>query len=486
MPKENNNKNNKKDLSSNWVFTINKNYLLYDDDHNVVMNKFLQMNKFKYVIFSYERGNENNTEHIQGYLELTQNVPKSFFKSQLHIEKRSVRQNQAIDCVYKRGIYSNKYNTHIRGPYESGRKKYNGQVNDIYEIYQELKLNKKELLQQFNRRDLDYYPSSFILQYQNENKYKRIIDEDHYIIVFEKKTRELKTIFKYDILHEYFKEHKLEHEFRDLKHELLRKTINLKMKSKQHKNGEASKWTQLHPPIEDIKDEISITNRRLKFAKTLEYMKEYGIDNVRGGPHYELVFNSEIINIIKRQMDGLHSICLQKKKGFRDSTNFIAAAVEIEIEARVAAAERYPKNDFDIYNKNKDCLMLQPFAPCDGTFPIAFSKFEYLPDPIIVGSPVTVTVEGVSTITIDPQTILRYNLTFEANQFSFDAPFCKLFNLACPLAPGPFSYTNTTNIPTAPGSSGKTVIIDEILNVIAPDNVTTIGCVQGSVTVVFP
>ncbi|CAJ0754056.1 15161_t:CDS:2 [Entrophospora sp. SA101] len=440
MPKENNNKNNKKDLSSNWVFTINKNYLLYDDDHNVVMNKFLQMNKFKYVIFSYERGNENNTEHIQGYLELTQNVPKSFFKSQLHIEKRSVRQNQAIDCVYKRGIYSNKYNTHIRGPYESGRKKYNGQVNDIYEIYQELKLNKKELLQQFNRRDLDYYPSSFILQYQNENKYKRIIDEDHYIIVFEKKTRELKTIFKYDILHEYFKEHKLEHEFRDLKHELLRKTINLKMKSKQHKNGEASKWTQLHPPIEDIKDEISITNRRLKFAKTLEYMKEYGIDNVRGGPHYELVFNSEIINIIKRQMD---------------------AAVEIEIEARVAAAERYPKNDFDIYNKNKDCLMLQR-------------------------SPVTVTVEGVSTITIDPQTILRYNLTFEANQFSFDAPFCKLFNLACPLAPGPFSYTNTTNIPTAPGSSGKTVIIDEILNVIAPDNVTTIGCVQGSVTVVFP
>ncbi|CAJ0871751.1 20004_t:CDS:2 [Entrophospora sp. SA101] len=225
MPKENNNKNNKKDLSSNWVFTINKNYLLYDDDHNVVMNKFLQMNKFKYVIFSYERGNENNTEHIQGYLELTQNVPKSFFKSQLHIEKRSVRQNQAIDCVYKRGIKAGKNLSDLIR-----------EEANLVSISQNFKVNKKELLQQFNRRDLDYYPSSFILQYQNENKYKRIIDEDHYIIVFEKKTRELKTIFKYDILHEYFKEHKLEHEFRDLKHELLSKEDYKKLKEAIHES----------------------------------------------------------------------------------------------------------------------------------------------------------------------------------------------------------------------------------------------------------
>ncbi|CAJ0749927.1 14146_t:CDS:2 [Entrophospora sp. SA101] len=100
----------------------------------------------------------------------------------------------------------------------------------------------------------------------------------------------------------------------------------------------------------------------------------------------------------------------------------------------------------------------------NGTFPITFSKYEYTPDPITVGSPVTVTVEGASTIPIDPLAILRATVTIEGVNITADVPFCTTYNLQCPLAPGPFSYTNTTDIPTVTGGLSKTVVIDQILN----------------------
>ncbi|CAJ0841792.1 9655_t:CDS:2 [Entrophospora sp. SA101] len=139
-----------------------------------------------------------------------------------------------------------------------------------------------------------------------------------------------------------------------------------------------------------------------------------------------------------------------------------------------------------IYTFPSPSLVKRAFTPCEGTFPITFSKYEYTPDPITVGSPVTVTVEGASTIPIDPLAILRATVTIEGVNITADVPFCTTYNLQCPLAPGPFSYTNTTDIPTVTGGLSKTVVIDQILNVIAPDNVTTIGCVQGSISVYFP
>nr|CAG8641376.1 10387_t:CDS:2 [Entrophospora candida] len=81
--------------------------------------------------FTYTVGNENNTEHIQGYLELNQNVKKSHFESHFHAGERFGTQTQAID-VYKRGAYFDKFDTHIRGPYTSGNKKFDGCKNDIY------------------------------------------------------------------------------------------------------------------------------------------------------------------------------------------------------------------------------------------------------------------------------------------------------------------------------------------------------------------
>jgi hypothetical protein len=59
-------------------------------------------------------------------------------------------------------------------------------------------------------------------------------------------------------------------------------TYNLNLRYAQHECGEGGKWTRRHKPIGVLKilpnSCIDVEN-----SKTLEYMKLYGWENVRGG-----------------------------------------------------------------------------------------------------------------------------------------------------------------------------------------------------------
>ncbi|CAH1757021.1 7296_t:CDS:2 [Entrophospora sp. SA101] len=120
--------------------------------------------------------------------------------------------------------------------------------------------------------------------------------------------------------------------------------------------------------------------------------------------------------------------------------------------------------------------IIEVIAPDEVT---TLGKFEYLPQPVKIDSPMTLTIEGVSTITIEPKTILQTRVPSGAKIMS---PFCEELNLTCPFAPGPFSYTGTAYIQIIPG--GTTDKIEEIIEVLAPDGVTKLGCVQGSISVI--
>jgi len=56
---------------------------------------------------------------------------------------------------------------------------------------------------------------------------------------------------------------------------------------RKHFKGKGSAWTQLHPPIEIIEQTAMVCDYRggelQENQKTIEYMKKYGIDKVRGG-----------------------------------------------------------------------------------------------------------------------------------------------------------------------------------------------------------
>jgi predicted GIY-YIG superfamily endonuclease len=58
---------------------------------------------------------------------------------------------------------------------------------------------------------------------------------------------------------------------------------NLSHRLKQHSSEDGAKWTQKYKPVKII--EISLGNKEVEKAKTIEYMKKYGWENVRGGPY---------------------------------------------------------------------------------------------------------------------------------------------------------------------------------------------------------
>ncbi len=56
------------------------------------------------------------------------------------------------------------------------------------------------------------------------------------------------------------------------------KTRCLKRRLKEHFSGRGAKWTQLHAPLECVEISFIIDEKTM----TLNYMKKYGWENVRG------------------------------------------------------------------------------------------------------------------------------------------------------------------------------------------------------------
>jgi|TARA_Y100000389_G_scaffold202413_1_gene247611 predicted GIY-YIG superfamily endonuclease len=59
-------------------------------------------------------------------------------------------------------------------------------------------------------------------------------------------------------------------------------TTNMNYRWGQHKQGMGSNWTRLHRPIR-IQEVICDSNKHMENDKTLQMMKKYGWENVRGG-----------------------------------------------------------------------------------------------------------------------------------------------------------------------------------------------------------
>ena len=59
-------------------------------------------------------------------------------------------------------------------------------------------------------------------------------------------------------------------------------TYNFNLRYAQHECGEGAKWTRKHKPIE-ITEIIPNACTEVENTKTLDYMKIYGWENVRGG-----------------------------------------------------------------------------------------------------------------------------------------------------------------------------------------------------------
>ena len=91
------------------------------------------------------------------------------------------------------------------------------------------------------------------------------------------------------------------------------KTTNLQSRVQQHFDGVGSEWTKKYKPLNIDR----VINNCTDFDEdkwTLEYMKKYGIDNVRGGIWCQIKLNNFDKTLIEQIIIGSQNKCLQCHK----------------------------------------------------------------------------------------------------------------------------------------------------------------------------
>jgi predicted GIY-YIG superfamily endonuclease/transposase-like protein len=88
------------------------------------------------------------------------------------------------------------------------------------------------------------------------------------------------------------------------------KTADIATRFKQHASGKGSAWTKSYNPVKIVE------TRRLKDQydennTTKEYMKKYGIDNVRGGSYTQVVLPEDVEKVLKLELRGDTNTCFK-------------------------------------------------------------------------------------------------------------------------------------------------------------------------------
>jgi predicted GIY-YIG superfamily endonuclease len=87
------------------------------------------------------------------------------------------------------------------------------------------------------------------------------------------------------------------------------KTTNLRSRLAQHEAGAGgSAWTAMFAPVR-LAESRPLGSAAEETSVTLEYMKRYGIDNVRGGAFCQLALNAATRRTIRRQLYALSDCC---------------------------------------------------------------------------------------------------------------------------------------------------------------------------------
>jgi cellular nucleic acid-binding protein len=88
------------------------------------------------------------------------------------------------------------------------------------------------------------------------------------------------------------------------------KTTDINRRFTQHQTGQGSAWTKSYKPIRIVetrclKDAYDETNT------TKDYMKKYGIDNVRGGAYAQVVLPDDVEKVLKQELRGDSDTCFK-------------------------------------------------------------------------------------------------------------------------------------------------------------------------------
>lgn len=93
------------------------------------------------------------------------------------------------------------------------------------------------------------------------------------------------------------------------------KTTDISRRFKQHKDGNGCAWTKQHMPLR-ITETRPIKTSHDETNLTKDYMKKYGIDNVRGGAYSQIDLPEDVEMLIKHELNATTDACYNcGKKG---------------------------------------------------------------------------------------------------------------------------------------------------------------------------
>jgi predicted GIY-YIG superfamily endonuclease len=91
------------------------------------------------------------------------------------------------------------------------------------------------------------------------------------------------------------------------------KSLNVPKRFQEHLEGKGSSWTKKHKPIRIIEFKL-IVSQHDENNLTKDYMKKYGIQNVRGGSYTQIELSPEITDIIQKEFNGNADKCYKCQK----------------------------------------------------------------------------------------------------------------------------------------------------------------------------
>jgi cellular nucleic acid-binding protein len=91
------------------------------------------------------------------------------------------------------------------------------------------------------------------------------------------------------------------------------KSFNVPKRFQEHLDGKGSSWTTKYKPIRIIEAKL-ITSQHDENNLTKDYMKKYGIQNVRGGSYTQVDLPLESVQSIEKEITGNADKCYKCQK----------------------------------------------------------------------------------------------------------------------------------------------------------------------------
>ena len=88
------------------------------------------------------------------------------------------------------------------------------------------------------------------------------------------------------------------------------KTTNVIERYQQHVTGSGSAWTSKYPPV-SLTESKPITSPHDENNTTKDYMKKYGVDNVRGGSYTQIKLDDSVISVLNKEFLGNTDKCFK-------------------------------------------------------------------------------------------------------------------------------------------------------------------------------